>query len=153
MLALSATASAVVLIAESDLDLTKDRIGCEQSLQRALLGWKRVFASLFPERRRCAFHFLRCLAQVLSHFRDLLLTLINIAEPAAHAIEKLERVSAQLLLARSNRLVAVLAFLVRVLVAFTNQPVCGCDEIFLSARQRILFLIATLAATAATSLL
>src|SRR6185369_9539354 len=100
-------------------------------------------------RWRRAFHLLRRLPQVLGHFGDLLLTLINIAEPAAHAIEKLERVSAQFLLTRRDGVVAVFAFLIGVLVAFTNQPVRRSDQIFLPARQRVLILVATLATAAA----
>src|SRR5262245_40961991 len=89
---------------------------------------------------------------MLGHFCDLLLTVINIAQSPAHAIDKLERVSTQLLLPNSDGFITVLAFLLGVLVAFTNQPVRRCDEIFLSTRQRVLILIAALALPAATLL-
>ena len=48
---------------------------------------------------------------MLGHFGDLFLTFIDVAEPAAHAIEKLERVSAQFLLTGSDCFVTIFAFL------------------------------------------
>src|SRR6185369_10596927 len=90
LLAFAATTTAAALITKRDLNFAEDRIGSEQSLQRALLGWKRIFAGLFSQRRRRTFHFFRSLLQVLGHFLDLLLP-ISIAESTAHAIEKLQR--------------------------------------------------------------
>jgi hypothetical protein len=92
LLAFTATpATVTVLISKRDLNFAEDRIGGKQSLQRALFGWKRIFARLFSQWRRRAFHLFRGLLQVLGHFLHLLLP-FRIAESPAHTIEKLERV-------------------------------------------------------------
>ena len=97
LFSLTTTTALAALLTKRDLHLTKDRVGGEQSLQRALLGRQRIFAFLFSQRRRRAFHLLRSLSQVLGHFGYLLLS-VGTAETSSHAIEKLERVCAKFFL-------------------------------------------------------
>src|SRR6185503_13327039 len=68
-------------------------------------------------------------------------------------IEKLKRVGAQFFLTGGDSFVTVFAFLLAVLVAFTNQPVRRGDQIFLPARECVLILFLATATTAATLLL
>src|SRR6185369_2269990 len=145
------TTTRTALIAEGNLHLAEDRIRSEQPLQRALLWRQRVFALFFSQRRRRAFHLFGRLLQVLGHLRHLFLT-VDTAESTAHPIEKLERVSPQFFLTDSNGVVTIFAFLVRVLVAFANQPVRRRNQIFLTSRQRVLILV-SLTTTAAALLL
>ncbi len=152
LLSFTTTAAAVALITKRNLHFAEDRIRSEQTLKRALLGREGIFAGLLAQRRWRAFHLLRRLPQVFGHFSNLLLTVIDITESAAHAIEKLKRVGAQFLLSCCDCFVTVFAFLLRVLVAFTNQTMRGCDQIFLPSRQRVLILIAALALPAAALL-
>jgi hypothetical protein len=126
------TTTAVALIAEGYLDLAEDRVRGEQTLQRTLLGWQRVFTLFFSQRRRRAFHLFGRLLQVLSHFSHLFLT-IDTAESTAHAIEKLERVSPQFFLTGGDGLVTIFAFLFRVFIALANEPVRCCVQIFLTS--------------------
>src|SRR5262249_22494245 len=97
--------------------------------------------------RRRAFHLFRRLLQLLRRLLDFLWG-VSIAEPAAHAIEKRERVSTQFFLAQGDGLVSIFTFLIGVLVTFANQTVRRGDQIFLPARQSVLILIATTLAAA-----
>src|SRR6185295_8049771 len=140
LFSLTATA-AVALIAKGDLHFTKDRVGGKQFLQRTLLRRQRILARFLTQGRRRAFHLFRGLSQVVSHLRDLLLS-VDVAETPAHAVQELQRVGAQFLLTRGDSFVTVFTFLIRVFFAFTNQPVSRRDQILLPARQRVLILIA-----------
>src|SRR3977135_918182 len=96
---------------------------------------------------------MRGLLQILSHFGQLFLSFQLSAETAADSIQKFQRVSSQLLLPGRHGLVAVLALLRRVLLAFANQPGRRSDQRSLPDGQRILLLIPSLAASAAALLL
>src|SRR5204862_4533440 len=76
-----------------------------------------------------------------------------ITQSPAQAIEKLERISAQLFLAGRHSFVAVLPLLRRVFFALANQLVGRGNQILLPARERVLILIASLPATTSALLL